>query len=89
MTTPSIAISLRLQDIAQSIDDILSDIAGERCSFVLMVNVGDVTQYVSNTDRADGAAMIEGLLSRRKTGRADIPAHYNPDLADPPDWHPV
>lgn len=80
MTTPTVAVSLRLQDIAQSIDDILSDIAGQRCAFVLLISVDDVQQYVSNTERADGTAMIKSLLARWEAGRADIPAHYNPDL---------
>ena len=60
--------------------DGVGDRAGERVSYVLMVNVDDVTQYVSNTDRKDGIELIESLLARWKVGRADIPAHYNPDL---------
>ena len=39
-----------------------------------------VAQYVSNCARADGAAMIRELLARWDANRADIPAHYNPDL---------
>lgn len=73
-------VSLSLQGLAQYVDDFLKERAGERVSYVLMVNVDDVTQYVSNTDRKDGEALIESLLARWKAGRADIPAHYNPDL---------
>jgi hypothetical protein len=73
-------VSLSLQGLAQYIDDFLKERAGERVSYVLMVNVDDVTQYVSNTDRKDGRELIESLLARWNAGRADIPAHYNPDL---------
>lgn len=77
-------VSLSLQWLAQYVDDFLKERAGERVSFVLMVNVGDVTQYVSNTDRKDGESLVESLLARWKAGRADIPAHYNPDLPRQP-----
>lgn len=76
----AMALSVRLQDIASSLDDLLSDIAGERCSFVLMIGAGETVQYVSNTDRKDGAALIASLLERWAAKRADIPAHMNPDL---------
>ena len=76
----AVQVSLRLQDIAQSLDDIFKEIAGERLAFVLVVSVDDVSQYVSNASREDGTALIEGLLARWKANRADIPAHYNPDL---------
>jgi hypothetical protein len=39
-----------------------------------------VAQYVSNASRKDGTDLIESLLARWKANRADIPAHYNPDL---------
>ena len=77
-------VSLALQGLAQYVDDFLKDRAGERVSYVLMVNVDDVTQYVSNADRKDGIELIESLLARWKVGRADIPAHYNPDLPASP-----
>jgi hypothetical protein len=47
---------------------------------VLVCQAEQVAQYVSNTKRADGIELIESLLARWKAGRADIPAHYNPDL---------
>ena len=37
-------------------------------------------QYVANVKREEGVALLEDLLARWKAGRADIPAHYNPDL---------
>lgn len=71
---------MRLQDIAQSLSDVLSDVAGEPVPFVLVVQSDKIAQYVSNCDRKDGRELIESLLERWEAGRADIPAHYNPDL---------
>ncbi len=59
----------------------LADIAGEPIAFVLIVSVEKTAQYVSNASRPDGTEMIESLLARWKAKRADIPAHYNPDLS--------
>lgn len=73
-------ISTHLQYLATAIDEALTDTAGNRCTFVLMVCHGGVAQYVSNASRSDGTVLIEILLERWKQGRADIPAHYNPDL---------
>jgi hypothetical protein len=75
-------LSVGLQSIAALLDGELSLLAGERVAFVLMVNINDVTQYVSNADRKDGAELICSLLARWEAGRADIPAHYNPALKD-------
>lgn len=76
----SIKLSVALQEIANILDDMLEQVAGERISFVLILNADEVAQYVSNTKREDGVKLIESLLDRWKRGRADIPAHYNPDL---------
>jgi hypothetical protein len=73
-------VSVALQPMAGVIEDLLQHVAGERIPFVLMVSTDGVTQYVSNTNREDGVELIESLLARWKAGRADIPAHYNPDL---------
>ena len=75
-----IAVSVALPQLAQVVDDFLAGRAGERVSFVIVTQVGGVAQYVSNTTRSDGVDMIEGLLALWKANRADIPAHYNPDL---------
>lgn len=80
MNSAHIRVSLSLQELAQYADDFLKERAGERVAFVLIVAVDDVAQYVSNADRKDGRELIESLLARWKAGRADIPAHYNPDL---------
>jgi hypothetical protein len=76
-------LSVRLQDIAASLSDVLQDIAGEPLAFVLVVSADKTAQYVSNASRQDGKELIESLLSRWKAGLADIPAHYNPDLKPP------
>jgi hypothetical protein len=78
--TASALLSVRLQDIAQSLSAVLSDVAGEPVPFVLVLQADKIAQYVSNCDRKDGRELIESLLGRWDAGRADIPAHYNPDL---------
>lgn len=79
-----IAVSVALPQLAEVVDDFLAAQAGERVSFVIVTQVGEAAQYVSNTARSDGVNMIELLLARWKANRADIPAHYNPDLREPP-----
>ncbi|MES2685505.1 MAG: hypothetical protein V4706_01720 [Pseudomonadota bacterium] len=79
----SARVSIALPVIADHINELLSEAAGKEIAWVLVCQADGVGQYVSNTKRADGTEMIEGLLSRWKAGRADIPAHYNPDLQQP------
>ena len=79
-TTASMRLSVALQSIAGQLEDALSDVAGERIAFVLVLQADGVSQYISNATRKDGVELIESLLERWKAGRADIPAHYNPDL---------
>lgn len=75
------AVSIALQPLAAAIEDFLTEVAGgEKQAFVLVVCVDGVSQYISNASRPDGTMLIEELLERWKTKRADIPAHYNPDL---------
>ena len=81
--TASARLSVRLQDIAQSLAEVLDEVAGEPIAFVLVLNADKTAQYISNCDRKDGTELIESLLARWKAGRADIPAHYNPDLRTP------
>jgi hypothetical protein len=78
--TASARLSVRLQDIAQSLAEVLNEVAGEPIAFVLVLNADKTAQYISNCDRKHGRELIESLLARWKAGRADIPAHYNPDL---------
>lgn len=76
-------ISVALPVVAKHLDAALTDTAGVEVPWVLVCQVDGVAQYVSNTQRKDGTALIETLLERWKAGRADIPAHYNPDLRTP------
>lgn len=82
-TTASMRLSVNLQAIAGQLEDALNDAAGERIPFVLVLQADGVAQYIGNVKRADGVELIESLLARWKAGRADIPAHYNPDLRGP------
>lgn len=79
----SLRISIALPAVARHLDEALTDTAGTEVPWVLVCQVDGVAQYISNTKRPDGTALIESLLDRWKTGRADIPAHYNPDLRPP------
>lgn len=81
--TPSDRLSVDLQEIAARLQTMLQQSAGEPCAFVLVCQSDGVAQYVSNADRKDGRELIETLLARWNAGRADIPAHYNPDLTRP------
>jgi phosphoheptose isomerase len=83
MTSQSQRLSLAMQDIANGLNEYLKVIAGEEIAFVLIIQADKVAQYVSNASRADGTELIEDLLNRWKANRADIPAHYNPDLRPP------
>lgn len=76
----SLRISLGMQALASTINEALTALAGEEIAFVLVVQADNVAQYASNTKREDGASLLASLLARWQAGRADIPAHYNPDL---------
>lgn len=76
----AVQVSVSLQQLATVVDDFLIARAGERLAFVLIVATDGVSQYISNASRADGTELIEALLARWKAGRADIPAHMNPDI---------
>jgi len=76
----SLVLSLAAQKLAAAVDQALTNLTGTRIAYVLVMSADHTAQYVSNADRKEGVAMIEDLLERWKAGRADIPAHYNPDL---------
>jgi hypothetical protein len=76
----SMKLSVDMQAIGAALSELLDDIAGEPIPFVLILQADNISQYLSNCDRKDGRQLLEDLLERWKAGRADIPAHYNPDL---------
>lgn len=78
--TASARLSVRLQDIAQSLAEVLDEVAGEPVAFVLVLQADQAAQYVSNATRQDGRELLQSLMDRWDAKRADIPAHYNPDL---------
>lgn len=80
MNSATVRLSVRLQDVAQSLAEVLDEIAGEPIAFVLVLVADKNAQYISNCSRKEGRELIEDLLARMKANRADIPAHYNPDL---------
>ena len=79
----SARLSVRLQDIAQSLSEVLDAVAGEPVPFVLVLQADTTAQYVSSLDRKDGRELIKSLLARWEAERADIPAYMNPDLRPP------
>ena len=76
----SARLSVLLRPLADAIAGSLEDAAGEPIAFVLIVQADDVAQYVSNTKREDGKALVESLLERWRTAAEDVPAHLNPEL---------
>lgn len=79
----SARLSVRLQDIAQSLAEVLDEVAGEPIAFVLVLSADKTAQYISNCDRQDGRDLLQSLMDRWDAKRADIPAHYNPGLRPP------
>lgn len=74
------AVSVSLQELAGIVQDFLQEKAGAPTAFVLVVAVDNTAQYVSNCSRKDGQELLEHQLAWWNAKRADIPAHYNPDL---------
>lgn len=73
-------LSNLLQGVAGTLDEAFHSLFARRCSFVLVVEMHGVAQYVSNVKRADGKQLLEELLERWQKNKADVPALYNPDL---------
>lgn len=77
-------VSMVLQRISHEINASLRNAAGEECAFMLILQTPDgVVQYISNVARADAAMLMVTQLQHWDAGRADIPAHYNPNLKQP------
>lgn len=78
-------ISIALPIIAEYLNTLLREAAGQEIAWVLVCQADGVAQYVGNVKRSDGKELLESLMERWKANRADIPAHYNPDLKKAPD----
>jgi hypothetical protein len=76
----SLKFSVQAQAFAAALGETLEMMTGEPVAFVLVIQIDKVAQYVANCKREEGVELIESLLARWKANRADIPAHYNPDL---------
>jgi hypothetical protein len=82
---PYMAVSVQLQRLANEIDAHLRHHAGQRCGFFLVLQTPDgVTQYIGNGKRAESTQLMREMLDRWSQGQADIPAHINPTLKQPP-----
>lgn len=74
-------VSAQLQRIAGEVSASLDHAAGEPVTFFLLVQTSDgVVQYVSNAPRDGAKLLMTTQLEHWARGKADIPAHYNPDL---------
>lgn len=79
--TPAKKVSMVLQRISNEINASLRAAAGEECAFMLVLQTPDaVVHYISNAARSDAAMLMVTQLQHWDAGRADIPAHYNPNL---------
>jgi hypothetical protein len=75
---PEITVSMAMQPLADQIDKILEEIAGERMGFSLVVfntKPGSRMNYVSNCDREEVINALSSLLDGWEQGMPDIPAH--------------
>lgn len=74
-------VSISMQELANAADKYLHAIAGKRQSFVIIVADSDgVAHDVYNCSKADAKTLLEGQIKHWDDGKAEIPAHYNPDL---------
>ena len=73
--SPTKAVSLSLQHIAEMLDNALNDAAGEPTGFALVVFTPERAQYVSNCDREDVVKGLKELLELWEHGMPDVPAH--------------
>jgi len=70
-----IKVSQNLQALAHGIDDAITNVAGEKVGFALVVFTPSRAQYVSNCDRAEVVAGLKELLEFWGRGLPDIHAH--------------
>lgn len=71
-------ISKALQPIAESLDELLQEIGGQRMSFMLVVFQSEDnsrSNYVSNCTREDVVGAIKSLLEQWGDGLPDVASH--------------
>ena len=74
-------VSIELQQLAAHIERHLWSAAGKRQSFVLIVADTDgIAHDLYNCSRDDAIMLLEGQVEFWKANKAEIPAHYNPNL---------
>lgn len=68
-------VSRELQGIAQALDKVLAEVAGERVAFTLLVFTEGRANYVSSASREDSVRELKELLALWESGEEDVPAH--------------
>lgn len=72
------AVSLAMQGIMTTLDDSITELAGEQMGIALFVfNAvpGGRINYVSNCNRQEVIAALKSMISGWEAGMPDIPAH--------------
>lgn len=75
MSADAATVSRALQTIAAEIDDRITKLVGHRVAFSLFVWTEERSNYISNADRAEVAAVLQQHLAGWRAGMPDIPAH--------------
>lgn len=75
--SPTLALSLGLQGLANDLEKRLVQMTGQRQHFILLIIADGVVQHVSNTEREDSIALLHELLEQWESGKPDVPAHDN------------
>lgn len=68
-------VSQSLQVIAQLVDKVLEDVAGERVAFTLMVYTPGRASYIGTAPREVAIAEMRTLANHLEAGMPDVPAH--------------
>lgn len=75
MNEATVRLSQSLQAIAQGLDEVIEEVAGERVGFTLIVFTEGRASYISTVKREDSVREIKNLLDIWEQGMPDIPAH--------------
>lgn len=75
MKQSTIQLSKKLQAIAQGLDEVIEEAAGERVGFTLIVFTEGRASYISTVKRDESVREIKHLLECWGAGLPDIPAH--------------